>query len=351
MRRFTLSCLQDLWDDFMSTIDISEVDLNNVRICQVCDIDYIAADNAIVYIEVYNVGSMSWENKKRFKVSRDVAELLDNKCFYAFQNKKFVPTDAVHSRAMNDYFGIKSSMALNGMSERSQVEYQAVMFRKRGRIVFLSKKMSGPFYNMYGMKSANGNGKERLSVVDIAKNIADRYGDKVSFFSDYIDTDSNDMEFSYMCRINGIDTADRYPLYMTMCDSMTSRKSIKIDISVKIDGYLYTLDSMEINHRHANSTQEVVDMIFDMLKTYENKCVNKNISASSIEDGCIKFIPKKAHDEFKAMLENPLCSVLKSAHDVLDSKIFNMKSKNHKTPDYDGGRKQYELALGQLIVC
>lgn len=351
MRKINLSCLKDLWEDFSSTVITFKVDLVNLKICQVCDIVIENDDTSCVVVETFDIRSMQWERKTKYRTRTSIAKRLDNKYYYIYNKHRFLPMEDMSSRYMSDYFGIKSNMMLNGSSERFKVEVQAEMFRKKGQISFICVKDDG-FFAIVGLKSINS--KSDISAFKIAKDLAATARAKdegITFYSDYLDKRSDSFEFSYACRIGNSCSLNGKMLYIVVHDSITARKSIRIDIAADINNRLCVIDCIEINHRHCRKN-DIANEVLAMINQYEKTNINDDVSADAIAENCIMFIPKKSQCRFIEMIndENSL-STLDSAYDAIDSDIFNVKNKEHKTHDYDGGRRKFELALGQLLTC
>lgn len=352
MRKFSYQAMQDLINDFYSAFEEKKVDLTDMNICTLEKIDDKIGDkNRTAVICVTNTGlQMSNQEIRRITVPKAVSEKLEHiGCFYETDNRRYIPSYDVMGRVLYDYFKINTAGAGNGdgLMEDEDIIGIAEKFRKVGKIYFISQKIVGRYYELIGMRSANN--VSTIGISDIISEINSRYGEKAEFFTSYTDRKNVSMDFGLFCRINKSYTKNKCPLYLYICDNVTGRKSISIDVVTIIKKRRYVLDNMDLNHKTVSPVHDIVNDIMEMVHSAETKYVGSP-TYNEIEEACMQHLPKRAQEAFKRYLKKSPNLPMEAAYDVMKTNIFNMNGKNHKTSDYDGGKRNYELALGKTVL-
>lgn len=349
MKKFDFYGLKDLWNDFTSAISEEKVNLSKAKICQVEDIIESGEDRDTAILLVTDVATMKQFKAKLAVSARISSELERVGCFYEINKRRYLPSDDVKSRCMYDYFNITSSMAVNGLSEKEYSVLLASRFRNVGSIIFVSRRPIRGFSKLIGMKSVSG--ANQIRSIDIAAGLHDVYGDKIEFYSEYTEqkTRITCLDFDFLCRIEDSCTADGTPLYISLYDNASGRKSIRVNIVVDIEGRHYILNCTEINHRIIKTKEVIAEQISQMLDDYRDIKLNISASTQEIEEACIQYVPKKARQKFIGYITGSMLKPVEAAYDIMETDIFNMKLKVHKTQDYDGGRRKYEIALGSIL--
>lgn len=351
MRKFSYQGVLDLINDFSSAFEERKVDLTDMNICTLETIDRIGDKDRTAVVCVTNTGlQMSNQVQRRITVPQAVSEKLEHiGCFYETDNRRYIPSYDVMDRVLYDYFKINTAGAGNGdgLMENENIINIAEKFRKVGKIYFISQHLAGKYYEIVGMRSANN--VSTINISDIVCEINARYGDKAEFFTSYTSKKQIGMNFSMFCRINKSRTKNSCPIYLYIADNISGRKSIQVDIITIIKKRKYVLDNMDLNHKTITSISDIVDDIMKMLHDTETKSI-KSISYEEIEESCIQYVPKRAQELFKRYIKKSPNTPIEAAYDVMKTNLFNINCKDHKTSDYDGGKRNYEIALGKTIL-
>lgn len=350
MRQINYDGLCDLWDDFSSAITEEKVNLTKASVYQVDSITSYKEDPRFMVARVNYINSDGMEGAKKILVSSKIsAELERIGCFYEIDKVKYIPADDVRCRCLYDYFGITSDMAVTGLSEKEAARLLIKKFRSVGKIYFIARRKEKGFRYLVGMKSACGD-RSKLTIMDVAKSIIEKCPNKVLFYSDYMNQRRRPgLDFQFMCNIDESKTKDGTPIYISVCDNASGRKSMKIAIVADINDRLFILDSKEINHRILCTGQSLADEAIKMLNVCKNMTLNIKASADMVKKTCIQYIPKKSREKFSEFILKANITPIEAAYDAMSTDIFNPKSKVHKTQDYDGGKAKYEIALGSVL--
>lgn len=340
MKEYTFSGIMDLWNDYTSVILTREVNLVNAKIYQVLNANY-SEEKAIANAVVTDVKTQK-QKCIRMKTSKKIAQKLELiGCFFEIDKERYLPDETVIGRSMYDYFRLPLNMMMNGLSEKENAILLAARFRKVKKIVFVYRK--GKVFNeLIGMQSVNGS---RLNVMELAKDLDENHN--VRFFSDYV-YQKTPTDFTFMADL-GIRNED-IPLVIRFQDDLSGRKPIKADLIANVEGRRFILSNNEIRHNSQEPVEDIIKRIVSELDLLKDMPLKPTRSVADIEEMCLPYVPKNAHQRFRNAIEGSRLEPIEAAYDLIESDLFNLKRKRHKTRDYDGGKRKYELALGELLV-
>lgn len=349
MKKISIDELNDFWEDFSSSVITKEVNLSDALIFQVKKINSKNA-KTVVDLLCTSVRSLSQEVVHAEVKSHKILQLIKySGCFYKVGGCYYIPNENVKRRCIYDYFSKVSKNAsdinVNSFAPDINSVNLASAFKRNNRIVFLGTALSKNYVLLTGMKSKASNKRNTIDGLKIAKAL-----DVSEFWTEYHEKKANDFTFKFYCKVNDVETSkDGTPLLVCICDNIMGRKSIRVDIVAELNGRMYILNHVDVEHRTLKSSNEIASTIIDMLKSASMKCVKKDISAEEIKKASLKYVPKRYQKEFEFALDNANEPIV-AAYDIIGSGIFSVKDKGRKTVDYDAGQRKYELALGSAML-
>lgn len=185
---------------------------------------------------------------------------------------------------------------------------------------------------------------------DVLDEATDEWGIKVSRVE--VKNIKPALSFTFRCKPARL-RSDGIPVCILFQDTLSGRKSMRVDFAVKIDNRLYILDSMEVNHRTKMSGDEIADNIIKRFEVCYTADLNLNITANDIIKNVLQkgLVPKKAEERFVTYMSSINTDTpIAMASDVIKTGIFNIKNKKHTSSGYDGGKRRYELELGRALI-
>lgn len=341
--------LNDLWNDFTTSIRRKKVNLTKVTIYQVKDIQESSDDEKFKNAKTFFVSADGSEGECVEQVPANIAdEALRVGYFYKIGRLMYVPTRDIGGRCIGEYFG---TSVIDGFSPKEQVRLLAAKMRNTGSIQFISRLPERGFCILEGMKSCSG--EDNISAIDVANGLAKRYKNAV-FFTDYPEQKSKSpaLDFVYSCSLgNVLCASDGTPLILEVSDNACGRKSLRISVVAVANGRRFILKTVEINHRVTETSDSIADTAVEMIESLAGSNLNFDVQEEKICKLCLNLIPKKTKSKFISMLSDTDKKPIESAYDAISSELFNPRNKEHKTYDYDGGRMKYAIAVGSLLLA
>lgn len=345
MKEFTLAGIQDLWNDYSTAIVAERVNLADALICQYKAFQKKDEKEDIVKLLVTSTATMIQENKIAVVSNKITPELSRIGCFYLVGKRKYLPTGNVQGQCLYDYFGIKAEQVGNGFFDDSAALLLASRFRNTGKIWFVTTRPKKGFCKLLGMKTMSGCNQE-AAVVNIVKWFHEK--ESARFYSAYTEQKQIQLDFEVYCRIENRQIRG-LPLYIMIRDNATARKSLQLAVVAELEGRMLKLQSMYVNHRVLTDSSKLAEDAMNMLEECEKYDLNIKATGKEIVERLVPFVPKKgraAFEQYIVQAESPI----KAAYDIMETDIFNLLAKQHKTQYYDGGKGKYEEALGKFLL-
>lgn len=333
----TLEGIKDLFEDFSGVARSRMIDLKHIKIYQE------KSDNVFLCT---NVNDLSQKNIKVNLNDLQKAALEETKgLFYLYEkdNKKvfFLFSNEVQSRRLGDYLKIYD---VDSFTSKDNARQYAKALSELGNIGFFYKKTTTSGFNF--VTGVVKDLKYYVSINEIIDMISPLMEDSVCRI-DYNEEDVNKMFFSFEIESPFILKNDTR-LYIRITDAIGGRKPILIDLICKDNNDEYIIDALEVRH-NAKDLKEIqkelqnkIDKILEVEICSPSKTVdyNKLLNVLSLKSKDI-FINQLG----KSGTISSACKIIKT-----NANFFNLKEKVHQTPDYDGGRRKYELQLGKMLL-
>lgn len=348
--------LKDMWEDFKSAYPDTTVNLAHTKIYQVKRIN---DTKAILYETDVRTGS---QKKVSSNLNQDFAEEIERaSIFYHIDGVNYIPTDEVRNRVICDYFKNpdiqdydkeqeKMHMAVTAFSSAKDAKMLAKAFQNVQNIIFTSSKPKNGYAILTGIRSNNS--LHYMTVMDIIDKLKEEMPN-ITFLTDYPEQTKCGIDFECICQIPDMLSREKYPLYVRFYDNVSSRKSLQIDILVKINRRFYVLEAEEIPHRTSTEAPAITALVLDMLKRNAEKNLILEHSLDDVKIACCKYMPKKLQKEFNELLVNAENSnLLFAAYDAMEEVFYCAKRKEtpYKTQNYDAGKRKCQVELGSLLT-
>lgn len=370
-QKYPFCVIKGLWDDFESVVTVKTVNLKEAKVGSIAlaeeDDSRKRPEDGITTIPYNCIDVMTMQlYRKEFKVkSKELVNILKAAgCFYQIEKDIYIPTDDVKRRGIYDYFrktdekrkkkssGIEyEDINLKAFSGEETLRNFAQRFRKIESVNFIGERIPGSScLRLIGLKSDKKTSEKNApqNIFDILKAINgyEKWKMGNDYYTDYDTHSIDNLVYSVTCDVK-IRTKNGFPLYVTLTDTATGRKSMQIDICTSIHGRMYIVDSVDIAHRTTKTTEAVVKEIDSLLMKYENCFLNASVTADLIEKTCKSSLPKKAQNRFKELIRAGHKVPIEAAYDAMDELFTSEKS--FKTKDYDRGKRKFNISLGSVL--
>ena len=370
-QKYPFCVIKGLWDDFESVVTVKTVNLKEAKVGSIAlaeeDDSRKRPEDGITTIPYNCIDVMTMQlYRKEFKVkSKELVNILKAAgCFYQIEKDIYIPTDDVKRRGIYDYFrktdekrkkkssGIEyEDINLKAFSGEETLRNFAQRFRKIESVNFIGERIPGSScLRLIGLKSDKKTSEKNApqNIFDILKAINgyEKWKMGNDYYTDYDTHSIDNLVYSVTCDVK-ITSKNGFPLYVTLTDTATGRKSMQIDICTSIHGRMYIIDSDDIAHRTTKTTEAVVKEIDCLLMKYENSFLNASVTADLVEKICKSSLPKKAQSRFTELIKAGHKVPIEAAYDAMDELFTSEKS--FKTKDYDRGKRKFNVALGSVL--
>ncbi len=364
LRTFNMEGLKDLWEDYSSAIKSTKIDFKKAKIYQAKEIKTGGLEMLVTSVS-------TGKQETIFEQLPDKMCYIINKseCFYEIDGIRYIPSREVNSRTLNDYSRKnivddcmnkgktkEPPITVNHFSSPDTLKTLAGRLRRTDELIGIHYKpvraRKKVYARLVGLKSMNG--ENQISAVEIARCLYNKCGRSMLFESAYLEQIKRQpaLSFTFRCKPARL-RSDGIPVCILFQDTLSGRKSMRVDFAVKIDNRLYILDSMEVNHRTKMSGDEIADNIIKRFEVCYTADLNLNITANDIIKNVLQkgLVPKKAEERFVTYMSSINTDTpIAMASDVIKTGIFNIKNKKHTSSGYDGGKRRYELELGRALI-
>ena len=340
------SDLENLFNSWLKAVPARKVSLDKMKIYRINNVEKKPGKTTAEAV-ITDVETMG-QKKATVVIPAGKADQLKHAgVFYKTENgSRFIPTDEVQGHIFSDFFNMPTKRAENLSSEGiKQADLElAGKFRKVGQMIFIAKNSELGFSELVGAKSAETPSKRAKSLF-IAKRLKGEF-----WYSCGYQAGQASMEFEFECHNDEWKTADGTPYWLSFSDTATGRRSIRIDLVAGVHGRKYVIDNMEVSHRSSMSSNKIADKVQKMVEKHGETVLNTAVEAQAISDSCLKYVPAKTRKmAWESIWADDV--PIDAAYDAMSDELFNPRQKQHRTWGYDGGRRKYELALGQMLRC
>lgn len=346
MKQFTFEGIKDLWDDWTQAVKTERIDLKDIRICQVKDIRAKNEKEDTATLFVTSTKDMT-QKTQMVTVPHSLEKNLKKAGFFIqTKGKAYLPSSAIKSQCLYDYFQVSADEAPNSFTGADALLSLAAKFRRASRISFVSRRIGHGFRLLVSMKAASAD-----NLGEAMLDIAGEFGDGTRFYSDYTEKKEPGVSFDVYCRIGEKCMADGTPLYVLLSDNATARKSMQAVIVADMDGRMLKLGHIDVNHRITTEGKQLAKKVISLLDSYEGMSLDTGVTSDEVLAKLSPYVPKLSLKSFQEFFTSSGLSPAKAAYDVMETGIFNRMEKQHKTLGYDGGKSAYESALAGLLLC